>query len=387
MSIQPLTNTQCAPPAPAKFVLSIIIANYNYAASVGQAIASALGLDWPALEVIVIDDGSTDDSRGGDRPLCRPHYDDLPGQHRACGGMRRRLRTLGSHGDIVIFLDSDDLLDPSVPREIARVWRAGVSKVQFQMTTIDQDVADLGSVFPQFFGSPTPEEIRRWVLTSSAYPTPPGSGNTYSRKLLNQVFPLDGFSTFIDSFYLAAAPFYGGRTDRAASPGFVPRPRPERWRVLELGCQPVSSRGVAHHGAIRLRTANGGESRVRSSQRRARSKSRHADVPSRLVSPRTGKAPDAPGQPLEDPARRASHRTLTPGCPLAVPADLASVERVRHDDASDGWKEPDSLALRADITPSRSSTAVDRIKDRAPKRCFQCDGTHPTRSLNLKDFM
>src|SRR6478672_9483741 len=43
--------------------LSVIIANYNYRDFVGAAISSALAVDWPDKEIIVVDDASTDDSR------------------------------------------------------------------------------------------------------------------------------------------------------------------------------------------------------------------------------------------------------------------------------------------------------------------------------------
>ena len=39
---------------------SIVIPNYNYGAFVGATIESALAQTWPAVEVIVIDDGSSD---------------------------------------------------------------------------------------------------------------------------------------------------------------------------------------------------------------------------------------------------------------------------------------------------------------------------------------
>src|ERR1700712_2880659 len=42
--------------------LSIIIPNYNYGNYVGLAIESALAVDWPDVEVIVVDDGSVDQS-------------------------------------------------------------------------------------------------------------------------------------------------------------------------------------------------------------------------------------------------------------------------------------------------------------------------------------
>ena len=48
---------------PGSLRFSVVIANWNYGAFVGAAIDSALALDWTAVEVIVVDDGSTDDSR------------------------------------------------------------------------------------------------------------------------------------------------------------------------------------------------------------------------------------------------------------------------------------------------------------------------------------
>jgi glycosyltransferase involved in cell wall biosynthesis len=50
--------------------LSVIIANYNYRDFVGASIESALAVDWPDKEVIVVDDSSTDDSRGVIENFC-----------------------------------------------------------------------------------------------------------------------------------------------------------------------------------------------------------------------------------------------------------------------------------------------------------------------------
>src|SRR6201987_5136015 len=109
--------------------LSVIIANYNYRNFVGAAIESALAVDWPDKEVIVVDDASTDDSRTI-----------IEGFHgKVAAYFRPKSHQLGAHmfgfeqsiGEVIIFLDSDDLLEPQVMQEIAKVWRPGGAKVQY----------------------------------------------------------------------------------------------------------------------------------------------------------------------------------------------------------------------------------------------------------------
>ncbi|RZU34085.1 glycosyltransferase [Blastococcus saxobsidens] len=188
--------------------ISVVIANYNYGRYVGQAIESALALEWDDVEVIVVDDGSTDDSR----EVIDRYRDRVTAVYQE-NATQRVARNRGfelTTGDVVIHLDSDDVLFPSLAREVARVWHPGISKVQVQMQRIDEDGRPAGGVFPTFRHEPTPEQIRHWAQRTSAYPTPPGSGNVYSREFLERIFPLDdscGAAT--DSACLAAAPFLG----------------------------------------------------------------------------------------------------------------------------------------------------------------------------------
>ena len=46
-----------------RLFMSVIINNYNYARFLAEAIESALNQTYPSVEVIVVDDGSTDQSR------------------------------------------------------------------------------------------------------------------------------------------------------------------------------------------------------------------------------------------------------------------------------------------------------------------------------------
>ena len=168
--------------------LSVIIANYNYRDFVGAAIESALAVDWPNKEVIVVDDASTDDSRTVIEGF----------QGRMAAYFRPKSNQLGAHrfgfeqstGEIIIFLDSDDLLEPEVMQEVVKVWRPGVSKVQYRMNLIDASGAQLGSALPQFPPKDDPEKLRRAFLRTMAYTTPPGTGNAYSRDFVRNAFTM-----------------------------------------------------------------------------------------------------------------------------------------------------------------------------------------------------
>lgn len=188
--------------------LSVIIANWNYRDFVGAAITSALSVDWDDKEVIVVDDASTDDSRSVIESFgCK-----------IAGYFRPKSNHLRAHmfgfeqstGDVMIFLDADDLLEPKVMKEIANVWRPGVSKVHFRMNTINARGAQLGTGFPQFPRINNPKRLRRVYLRTMAYTTPPGTGNAYSRDFVRTAFSMAP-STLpsSDTILLALAPLFG----------------------------------------------------------------------------------------------------------------------------------------------------------------------------------
>ncbi|WP_200806229.1 glycosyltransferase family 2 protein [Demequina sp. NBRC 110052] len=188
--------------------LSVVIPNYNYGRFIEAAIDSALAVDWPDVEVIVVDDGSTDDSR----ERIAAYGDRITAVFQANAGAREASNVgfARSTGDAIVFLDSDDLLEPTLAREVAIVWSDRVSKVQFPMIRIDRDGIPTGSRFPEFARVPTPDDVRRWMRATGEYPTPPGTGNVYARTFLEKLFPLDGTcGAWTDSACLAAAPYLG----------------------------------------------------------------------------------------------------------------------------------------------------------------------------------
>lgn len=93
-----------------KPTVSVIIPCYKTAATLPEAIETALNQTHPAVEVIVINDGSPDDTDRAVQPyLGRIRY--LKQENRGLSAARNSaFRT--SKGDFICFLDADDLLLP-----------------------------------------------------------------------------------------------------------------------------------------------------------------------------------------------------------------------------------------------------------------------------------
>jgi glycosyltransferase involved in cell wall biosynthesis len=91
-------------------LVSIVIDNYNYDRFVCAAIDSALSQSYQPVEVIVVDDGSTDQSRD----LINRFGDQISTILQDNGGQASALNAgfARSQGEIVIFLDADDILLP-----------------------------------------------------------------------------------------------------------------------------------------------------------------------------------------------------------------------------------------------------------------------------------
>jgi glycosyltransferase involved in cell wall biosynthesis len=187
--------------------VSIVIPNYNYGRFVAAAIESALAQDHPRCEVIVVDDCSTDCSR---EVIAR--YAD---QVRTVlmltnGGQVAALNAAWplAHYEIVIFLDSDDLLVRHAASTVARAWKPGTAKVQYCLASMDAEGRPLGQVFPRYPAGLDTATIRRELLRTGGSPSAPGSGNAYARRLLERLAPVGGLM-WMDALLEVEAPFAG----------------------------------------------------------------------------------------------------------------------------------------------------------------------------------
>ncbi len=167
-------------------LVSILICSYNYARFVGRTIDSALKQTWPKVEVVVVDDGSTDESWS----IIQAYGDRITAVRQVNGGQGAAYNTCWSHsrGAWLIYLDCDDLLDPDCIERCMALAREGVDKIAFRMRVIDADDRDSGNVIPYTMHV---GDVRPILRVFGHYGGPPGSGNFYRRSALEPYFPLD----------------------------------------------------------------------------------------------------------------------------------------------------------------------------------------------------
>lgn len=190
----------------APVLVTIAINNYNYARFVGDAIDSALAQSWRPLEVVVVDDGSTDHSWSViQRYGTRIH---AIRQGNTGQGGAYNAGFAASRGEWVLFLDADDLLDADAIERMMRLAVPGVAKVQGQLRRVAVDGSPLGGVVPYLVhdGDVTPI-ARRF----RQYASPPASGNLFRRSAIEAYLPMPPrrWRTSADTVPILLSAFHG----------------------------------------------------------------------------------------------------------------------------------------------------------------------------------
>ncbi len=116
-------------------VISVFIASYNHAQFLPETLESVLSQEGPGFEVVVVDDGSTDDSREILERYARRDSRIRWSQHeggRNLGVSRTSNRAIGlCRGEFLAWLGSDDLLMPGSLatrlRELSKASNAGMA--------------------------------------------------------------------------------------------------------------------------------------------------------------------------------------------------------------------------------------------------------------------
>src|SRR5258708_75908 len=120
-------------------LVSVVIANCNYAAFVGDAVQSALAQTHADVEVIAVDDGSTD----GAAEVLEPRRADgvrVILQENRGQGAAFNTGYGAARGELVIFLDADDVLMPgAAAAAVAAAADERVVQVHWPVAEIDAE--------------------------------------------------------------------------------------------------------------------------------------------------------------------------------------------------------------------------------------------------------
>jgi glycosyltransferase involved in cell wall biosynthesis len=104
-----------------KPLVSILIPAFNAEAFIADTIKSALAQTWPRKEIIIVNDGSTDQTLRIARQFACEQLSVIDQENQGAAAARNRAFSLAS-GDYIQWLDADDLLAPDkIAKQIAKV--------------------------------------------------------------------------------------------------------------------------------------------------------------------------------------------------------------------------------------------------------------------------
>src|ERR1700722_5987261 len=180
-------------PLAANPLVSILVSNYNYAHYIGESIQSAFDQTYSNFELIICDDGSTDDSVRGIEEFERK--DPRVGFIRKKNGGQAsgfNAAFAASRGEIIALLDSDDRFLPHKVERIVANFQAnpdcgfGLHRIiRINANLQRQGVWPMSSALPQgWYGSRLMEDGGILAVM------PPTSGLSLRRQVADRIFPL-----------------------------------------------------------------------------------------------------------------------------------------------------------------------------------------------------
>ncbi len=177
------------PPLPEEPFVSVLITNYNYATFVGKSIESALRQTYRRFEIIVCDDGSTDNSLEIIRH-CASQEARVKLIEKQNGGHASALNAAfaASQGEVVALLDADDEWYPHrIERTITAFRKPDVGLVTHLLKAVNMS--------DKLIRPSTPPQLDSgWLIPKILQGRPiylsPASGISLRREVAQLVFPL-----------------------------------------------------------------------------------------------------------------------------------------------------------------------------------------------------
>lgn len=191
-------------------LVSVLICNYNYGQYLKEAINSALGQTYSHIEVIVIDDGSSDNSR----EVIANYKNKIISVLKENGGQASAFNAgwAISQGEIICLLDSDDKWLPQKVEQVVQIAHlfSNCSCIYHRIQNIDKVSNSFGKPWPPY--KVIQGNISQKVVkTGGWWPFPPSTGLSFTRNFLSQVMniPEEEYRICADTYLADLAPFFG----------------------------------------------------------------------------------------------------------------------------------------------------------------------------------
>jgi glycosyltransferase involved in cell wall biosynthesis len=167
--------------------VSVLINNYNYASFIEECLSSVTKQSRPADEIIIIDDGSTDDSV----KRIKAHPLNVICIEKENGGQYSAMQvaTQIATGDILCYLDSDDTWSPDYLKEVCAAFQS-IQQPDFVYTGLEKFGNEHG---PHHLNSESQHsqlipQSQQLLLARRVYVGGPTSANSIKSKYARQLF-------------------------------------------------------------------------------------------------------------------------------------------------------------------------------------------------------
>ena len=183
------------PQLPHNSLVSVLIANYNYARYIGEAIESVLNQTYPHFEIIVCDDGSTDNSC----EVVEAYAQSVPRLkllHKQNGGVASALNAAyqQSSGQLICLLDADDVWMANKLQRVIEAFKSD-TKCGFVIHNVIQIDGHGKFIKPTpMFSKLASGWMAKLALENGEFvetPIPPSSALCFRRQVTDLIFPIN----------------------------------------------------------------------------------------------------------------------------------------------------------------------------------------------------